>query len=189
MSTSLIARTDRLRLKEPIIFTTREETQTLRVARRSPLILEAAAAVFSVESLNQLLANTIVLRDLYQEHPRQALGPNYYGVHRLFDKHFEEQTELADLLAERVETLGGRSIPRGSDVVEANRIPCVPKGREDTVTQITCLLQAHEVILVKAWAMLRDSAVAGNLEINDIIVSYVIRTNESQAWFLAEQMQ
>jgi starvation-inducible DNA-binding protein len=159
------------------------------MARPNPPALEAAAAASSVDSLNRLLADTLTLRDLYKEHPRQASGPNFSSLHLLFDRHFEKQSELVDLLAERVETLGDISIPLAPDIAEATLIPPAPKAREDIVTQIAGLLQAHEAVLVKAWTMARGSVAAGDRGTDDIIVSYVIRTNESQAWFLAEQMQ
>ena len=76
-----------------------------------------------------------------------------------------------------------------ADVVEITLIPRAPKGREDTKTQITRLLQAHEAILLEGRAMARDSAASGDLGTNDIIVSDVIRTNELQVWFLVEQIQ
>ena len=189
MSTSTITRTDGSRLQEPIVPSTRGETQAFSMARRNPLALDAAAAASSIDNLNQLLADTITLRDLYKKHHWQASGPNFYGMHLLFDKHFEEQAELVDLLAERVQTLGGVTIAMAPDVAETTLIPRAPKGREDTVTQIARLLQAHEVILLEARAMARDSAANGDLGTNDIIVSDVIRTNELQVWFLAEHIQ
>ena len=136
MSTSVIKRTDRSRLKEPIGPTTRTEAQALSVARRNRPGLQAAAAASSVDGLKQLLAGTRTLRDLYKEHSRQASGANFYNVQMLFDKHCEEQSELVDRLAERVETLGGTSIPMAPDVAAATRIPRAPIGREDTVMQI-----------------------------------------------------
>jgi starvation-inducible DNA-binding protein len=159
------------------------------MARRNPLALDASAAAASIDSLNQLLADTLTLRDLYKKHHWQASGPTFYSIHLLFDKHFEQQSELVDLVAERVQTLGGVTIAMAPDVAEATLIPRAPKGREDTATQIARLLHAHEVILLEARAMARDTAASGDLGTNDIIVSNVIRTNELQAWFLAEHVQ
>jgi starvation-inducible DNA-binding protein len=51
------------------------------------------------------------------------------------------------------------------------------------------LLHAHEVILLEARAMARESATAGDVGTNDIIVSEVIRTGELQVWFLAQHAQ
>lgn len=189
MAGSTITRTDTSGLKEPIVPSTRGETQEFGIARRSPLALDASAAAASIDSLNQLLADTLTLRDLYKKHHWQASGPNFYSMHLLFDKHFEEQSKLVDLVAERVQTLGGVTIAMAPDVAEATLIPRAPKGREDTVTQIMRLLHAHEIILLEARAMARDSQTSGDLGSNDIIVSDVIRTNELQVWFLAEHVQ
>ena len=190
MSTSVITRTDRSRWKVPLVASLRGDSQQ-PLAGRNPRALQAAATASGVAGLNQLLAGTLTLRDLYQEHPQRASGRNFYGVYRLFDKHFEEQSELVDRLAERLETLREISIPRLPDVAQAPLIPRLRKGRAGTATQIAQLLQVHEVILVTAWAMARERASTAirDLEINDIIVFYVIRTNESEAWFLAEHMQ
>jgi starvation-inducible DNA-binding protein len=189
MNSSTITRTDPSHLKEPIIPSARAETQSFSMARRNPLALDAATAAASIDSLNQLLADTLTMRDLYKKHHWQASGPNFYMIHLLFDKHADAQSALVDLLAERVQTLGGVSIAMAPDVAEATLIPRAPKGREDTHAQIDRLLQAHETILLEARAMARGSAASGDLGTNDIIVSHVIRTNELQAWFLAEHVQ
>src|ERR1700683_83840 len=101
MSTSTITRTDTSHLKEPMIPSARGETQEFGIARRNPLALDATVAAGSIDDLNQLLADTLTLRDLYKKHHWQASGPNFYSMHLLFDKHSEEQAELVDLLAER----------------------------------------------------------------------------------------
>jgi starvation-inducible DNA-binding protein len=189
MPTSSITRTDPSHLKEPIIPSPRAETQDFSMARRNPLALDASVAAGSIDNLNQLLADTLTIRDLYKKHHWQASGPTFYMIHLLFDKHFEEQSQLVDLIAERVQTLGGVSIVMAPDVAEATLIPRAPKGRENTAAQIARLLHAHEVILMEARAMARDSATSGDFGTNDIIVSDVIRTNELQVWFLAEHLQ
>jgi len=168
---------------------TRELQAYCTVLHILPLDLMEPFRLEMTEQLNQLLADTMTLRDLYKKHHWQASGPNFYSIHLLFDKHFGEQAALVDLLAERVQTLGGISIAMAPDVAETTLIPQAPKGREDTKTQIERLLQAHEAILLEARAMARDSAASGDLGTNDIIVSDVIRTNELQVWFLVEHIQ
>jgi len=189
MATSTITRTEASHIKEPIVPSEHGVTQEFGVARRNPLALDSSSAAASIDNLNQLLADTMTLRDLYKKHHWQASGPNFYSIHLLFDKHYGEQAELVDLIAERIQTLGGICIAMAPDVAEITLISRAPKGREDTTAQITRLLQAHEVILIEARAMARDSATSGDLATNDILVSNVIRTSELQAWFLAEHIQ
>ena len=188
MPSSTITRTGKSHLKEPVISPSHAETQEFGIARLNPIALDATAAATSIDNLNQLLADTMTLRDLYKKHHWQASGPTFYMIHLLFDKHFEAQSELVDLLAERIQTLGGIALAMAPDVAEATTIPRPPKGREDTASQISRLLHAHEIILLESRAMARDSAAAGDLGTNDIIVSDVIRTNELQVWFVAQHV-
>jgi starvation-inducible DNA-binding protein len=153
-----------------------------------PLALAEKTRRESVANLNQVLADTITLRDLYKKHHWQVSGPTFYQLHLLFDKHFNEQSELVDLLAERVMMLGGVSIAMSADVAETTLIPRPPKGREEVPVQISRLLHAHEVVLKEARAMARQAAEAGDDGTNDLLVSSVIRTNEMQVWFAAEHL-
>ena len=142
----------------------------------------------SAANLNQLLADTITLRDLYKKHHWQVSGPTFYQLHLLFDKHFNEQSELVDLIAERIMMLGGVSIAMSADVAEMTMVPRPPKGREEVPVQISRLLHAHEIVLKEARAMARQAAEAGDDGTNDVLVSNVIRTNEMQVWFVGEHL-
>lgn len=189
MPHSAITREDNKHLREPVIPQDTSEVQDFRHAQRTTLALDATAALASIDSLNQLLADSMTLRDLYKKHHWQVSGPTFYMLHLLFDKHFEEQSKIIDTLGERIQTLGGVAIAMAADVAEATIIPRPPKGREDTAAQIARLLHAHEVILLEARAMARGAAASGDEGTNDVIVSDVIRTNELQVWFLAQHVQ
>jgi starvation-inducible DNA-binding protein len=153
-----------------------------------PIALSEITCKESVENLNQLLADTITLRDLYKKHHWQIAGPTFYQLHLLFDKHYEEQNTLVDSIAERIQLLGGVSIAMAPDVTETTLIPRPPKGREEAPTQISRLLHAHEIVLKEARTMARLAAQGGDDGTNDLIVSDVIRRNEVQAWFVAEHV-
>src|SRR5512135_4155 len=75
-----------------------------------PLELEEPVRLEMTEQLNQLLADTMTLRDLYKKSHWQTSGPTFYQLHLLYDKHFGEQVELVDTIAERVQILGEVSI-------------------------------------------------------------------------------
>lgn len=155
---------------------------------RMPIALSDVACKESVESLNQLLADEITLRDLYKKHHWQVAGPTFMQLHLLFDKHAGEQTELVDALAERIQTLGGVCVAMAHDVAETTLIPRAPKGREEAPIQIARLLHAHEIVIKEARAMARRAAESGDDGTNDLLVSDVIRQNEQQVWFLAEHV-
>jgi starvation-inducible DNA-binding protein len=155
---------------------------------RMPIALLETAARQSVENLNQVLADTITLRDLYKKHHWQVAGPTFYQLHLLFDKHADEQTALVDALAERIQLLGGISIAMAHDVAERTLVPRPPKGREAAPVQISRLLHAHEIVLQEARAMARNASDSGDDGTNDLLISEIVRRNELQVWFLAEHV-
>jgi starvation-inducible DNA-binding protein len=155
---------------------------------RMPIALAESACKESVDNLNQILADTMTLRDLYKKHHWQVSGHTFYQLHLLFDKHFAEQSALVDAMAERIQLLGGVSIAMASDVAETTLIPRPPKGREPVPVQISRLLHAHEIVLKEARTMARLAAEREDDGTNDLLVSNVIRTNELQVWFVAEHV-
>jgi len=155
---------------------------------KRPLALAESACRESVDNLNQLLADTFTLRDLYKKHHWQVAGPTFYQLHLLFDKHYEQQNELVDKIAERIQLLGGVSIAIAHDVAETTLIPRPPRGREEVPVQISRLLHAHEIVLKEARTMARRAAEAADDGTNDLLVSDVIRSNELQVWFIAEHV-
>ncbi len=155
---------------------------------RMPIALSENSCKEAVENLNQVLADVITLRDLYKKHHWQAAGPTFYQLHLLFDKHADEQSALVDVIAERIQLLGGVSLAMAHDVAETTLIPRPPKGREAAPVQISRLLHAHEIVIKEARAMARRAAEAGDEGTNDLLVSDVIRRNELQVWFIAEHV-
>ena len=155
---------------------------------RMPIALSERVCQESVTNLNQLLVDTMTLRDLYKKHHWQIAGPTFYQLHLLFDKHYNELNDLVDSIAERVQLLGGVSVAMAHDVAETTLIPRVPKGREEVPVQVSRLLHAHEIVLKEARAMARRAADAGDDGTNDLIVSEVIGRNELQVWFVAQHV-
>ena len=172
----------------PILHQHAKEIQPFGTIYKLPIALEESACAASVALLNQVLADTMTLRDMYKKHHWQVAGGTFYQLHLLFDKHHDEQVELVDAIAERIQLLGGLSIAMAADVAETTSIPRPPRGREAAPVQISRLLEAHEIILKEARTAARQVATALDDGTNDLLVSDVIRTNELQVWFLAEHL-
>jgi starvation-inducible DNA-binding protein len=103
-------------------------------------------------------------------------------------KQFNEQSELVDTSAERIQSLGGVAVAMAHDVAEKTLIPRPPIGRERGPAQLARLLHAHEVVLKEARTMARQAAEAGDDGTNDLLVGQVIRTNELQVWFVGAHL-
>src|SRR5205809_5206860 len=153
-----------------------------------PLELEEPVRLEMAEQLNQLLADTMTLRDLYKKSHWQVAGPTFYQLHLLFDKHHDEQVELVDAIAERIQLLGGVSIAMAPDVAETTQIERPPRGREEVPVQLSRLLDAHQVIIGETRKLARRASELGDEGTNDLLVSEVLRTNEFQVWFLSEHL-
>ncbi len=164
------------------------ETQAYGDIVPMPHGLKPGVAQRSVSSLNQVLADTITLRDMYKKHHWQVVGPTFNQLHLLYDKHYEAQSELVDSVAERIQLLGGISLAMAADIAEETGIPRPPRGREPAAAQLSRLIDAHTHIIRLAREEADKAGEAGDAGTDDLLVSEVLRCNELQAWFLSEHL-
>lgn len=174
---------------QPLLHQRASETQSYEwVTAALPLGIPMEARQEIVKKLNQVLADTMTLRDLYKKSHWQVSGPTFYQLHLLYDKHYTEQIELVDEIAERIQILGGISIAMAPDVAETTSIPRPPRGREEVPVQLSRLLEAHEKIIEETRSAAKRAEELGDEGTNDLLISDVLRTNEFQVWFLSEHL-
>ncbi len=164
------------------------EIQKFGTLKDLPIALAENARAKSVGALNQILVDTMTLRDLYKKHHWQVSGVTFYQLHLLLDKHYEEQAGFVDDIAERIQSLGGLAYAMAHDVAANTKIPRPPSGREDVATQISRLLEAHEIMLREIRDAAHEAAEYGDDGTNDLLVSSLIRTHEMQVWFIGEHL-
>ena len=173
---------------QPLLHQKGFEIQPFGTLRDLPIALATDARRESCEALNQILADTIILYNLYKKHHWLMRGHTFYQLHLLLDKHAGEQLELVDALAERVQTLGGIAVADPRHVAELTKISRPPNGAEEVPAMLSRLLEAHEIIIreVREALDLTDENKDGGT--NDLLMSEVLRTNELQVWFIAEHL-
>lgn len=164
------------------------ETQRFGEIVRRPNGLDEKVVKASVTALNQVLADSITLRDMYKKHHWQVVGPTFNQLHLMYDTHFEAQVNLVDSIAERIQILGGISLAMAADIAEETNIPRLPRGREPAAVQLSRLIDAHTLIIKEARELAEKASDAGDAGTDDLLVSEVLRTNELQAWFLSEHL-
>jgi starvation-inducible DNA-binding protein len=164
------------------------EVQRFGPVRLLPIALSVTSRTVSCQLLNVILADTMVLYALYKKHHWLVSGPTFYQLHLLFDKHAEEQLELIDLLAERVQSLGGIAVGDPRHAAELTTIERPPNGAEDVPAMIHRLLDAHESIIEKVRAGIEKTEKLGDWGSNDILMSDVLRRHELQVWFIASHV-
>ena len=174
---------------QPRLHQRAREIQAYGTVRHAlPLELEEPVRLEMTERLNQLLADTMTIRDLYKKSHWQAAGASFYQLHLLFDKHYREQSELIDSIAERIQALGGVSLAMAADVAETTQIERPPRGREPVPVQLSRLIDAHQVIIRQVRMLARRATQLGDDGTTDLVVSKVLRSNELQTWFLSEHL-
>jgi len=162
------------------------EIQRFGALRLLPIALSAEAREESCQLLNAILADTMILHALYKKHHWLVAGPTFYQLHLLFDKHADEQLELVDLLAERVQSLGGIAVGDPRHAAELTSIERPPNGAEDVPAMIHRLLDAHEVVIDKVRSAIEKTEASRDWGSNDLLMSDVLRRHELQVWFVAE---
>jgi starvation-inducible DNA-binding protein len=153
-----------------------------------PIVLDKPAREESCKLLNEVLADTQILYALYKKHHWNVAGPTFYQLHLLFDKHAEEQQELIDELAERVQMLGGVAVGDPRHAAELTTVERAPNGAEDVPAMITRLLRAHETIIGKVREGIETTEESKDWGTNDLLMGDVLRRHEMQVWFLAEHL-
>jgi starvation-inducible DNA-binding protein len=116
------------------------------------------------------------------------MGPTFYELHLLFDKHAAEQLALVDTIAERIQALGGVATGMPADVAEQTRIDRPPKGSEGVPVMISRLLDAHELICTEVREDIDLTDESKDWGTNDLLMSDVLRLHEIQVWFLAQHL-
>jgi starvation-inducible DNA-binding protein len=164
------------------------ELQRFGTLRRLPIALDDKARAQSCELLNEILADSMVLYSLYKKHHWLVAGPTFYQLHLLFDKHADEQNELIDLLAERVQSLGGIAVGDPRHAAELTTVPRPPDGAEEVAVMIDRTLHAHEIVIEKVRAAITKTEEADDWGSNDLLMGDVLRRHELQVWFLAEHV-
>ena len=172
----------------PNMATLGAEVQSFDALRHLPIGLDERVRRESSDVLNRILADSTILFALYKKAHWNVSGPTFYQLHLLFDKHAEEQLELIDLLAERVQALGGIAVGDPRHAAELTTIERAPDGAEDVPSQITRLLKAHETIIGKVRDGIETTEESKDWGSNDLLMGDVLRRHELQVWFIGEHL-
>jgi starvation-inducible DNA-binding protein len=173
---------------EPRLGARGPEVQAFGTLRLLPIALSAEARAESCQLLNEILADSMILYALYKKHHWLVAGPTFYQLHLLFDKHAAEQLELIDLIAERVQSLGGIAVGDPRHAAELTTIDRPVNGAEEVPVMIDRMLDAHQTIIEKVRAAVEATDESKDYGTNDLLMGDVLRRHELQVWFVAEHV-
>jgi starvation-inducible DNA-binding protein len=183
-----MAKHNGMQSSQPLLHQHGVEIQEFGSLRLLPIALAAEARTETCQLLNHILADSVILYSLYKKHHWLVRGHTFYQLHLLLDKHAGEQLELIDLLAERVQTLGGVAVGDPRHVAEITTIPRPPNGVEEVPAMLSRLLEAHEIVIAKIRDAITRTAANRDDGTNDMLMGDVLRRHEMQVWFVAEHL-
>lgn len=164
------------------------EIQTFQQIRSLPLGLSEQAVGQSVTMLNQILADSITLYDLYKKHHWQIAGPTFYQLHLLLDKHAEEVEGSIDLVAERIQMLGGVTCGMPFDVAENTKIERPPLGVESVPAILSRTVNAHATVIRTIREGIELTEQNKDYGTNDLLMSDLLRMHEMQVWMISQHL-
>lgn len=183
-----VTETNKYSKANPKLHQSAELIQEFGTRIQVPLAMDNEVCSQSVTDLNLVLANLMILYNMYRKGHWQTSGQTFYQLHLLFEKHYNEINELIDEVAERVQILGGVSIAMPNEVRALSQIEESPAGREEVPVQLSRLVEAHEILLKSTREAVKRANQNEDEGTSDLLVSGVIRTNEMQVWFIYEHL-
>jgi starvation-inducible DNA-binding protein len=173
---------------QPILNQRSKSIQPFGTVVNYPIALSEAVRKANVASLNQILADSIYLRDLYRKSEWQVTGATFRQMKHLFHRHYKKLDHIVGKIGKRVQTLGGVSVVVPNDVVEMTKIERPPIDREELPVQLSRLLEGHERILAECHALARQGDANGDDGTVELISDHVILPLEKAVWHLAAHL-
>ena len=145
----------------------------------------AEMVLASIAGLSTLLADTVMLGELYRKHAREAGAEMTTGLKMLFERHGAEQARLIEVLADLIDWLSGGAESRGTGVARTARVGRGPLDCESMTARFETLVRAHEIILQDANAISAACVVCGD----DAAIQEVVLSSTLQIWFVQRAIQ
>ena len=144
-----------------------------------------AQSYATIAILEELLAQSIHLRDIYKSARWQTADVQHRQLHELFNAHYKEQILLVDVLIDRIRMLGGSGSVFAGEFVKDARCACLHQDRKTAIRLVGELLDAHESVLNTAQ---RTRVGGDHKRTRDFAIGQVVLTNVQQNWSLSEQL-
>jgi starvation-inducible DNA-binding protein len=141
-----------------------------------------------IELLNQQLADVLDLGLQAKQAHWNVKGPNFIGLHELFDKVAEELEEFTDDLAERAVELGGVAQGTVQVVSKHTRLAAYPLDVASGKGHIVALSSALAKFGASARAAIDTAAKAGDADTADLFTE-VSRGVDKLLWFVEAHRQ
>lgn len=136
-----------------------------------------------IELLNQHLANILDLGLQAKQAHWNVKGPNFIGLHELFDKVAEELEELSDEIAERAVELGGIALGTIQIIAEQSKLAAYALDSVSGKEHVAALSDALAQFGASARAAIDTATKAGDANTADLFTE-VSRGVDKLLWMV-----
>jgi starvation-inducible DNA-binding protein len=150
--------------------------------------LPEATRVKVIELLNARLADCKDLQTQTKQAHWNVKGPNFIGLHELFDKINEEVDEYVDEIAERAVQLGGVAEGTARVVAKRSSLPEYPLNIADGRSHVEALSSALAAFGKGARKAINETNDLGDLDTADLFTE-VSRGIDKWLWFVEAHLQ
>jgi starvation-inducible DNA-binding protein len=144
-----------------------------------------ASACKTVAVLQELLTQSINLRDLYKNARWQFSGVEFRDLRQMLEHHYREQLSVVDVLVDRIRNLGGAARVFAGDFLQRTQFCHALRGRIAPKRLLHELLEAHESVLGAACP---NGSNEDHHSMHDFAVGQVMLTNDVQTWTINERL-
>ncbi len=132
--------------------------------------------------LGRFLADTYTLYLKSQNYHWNVTGPMFRSLHLMFEEHYMELRDAADLIAERIRALG---YPAPASYAAFSGLTQIPEGlgTEDAMEMVRSLAEGHEAAARSARTVVTAAEAAGDVATADLATAR-IEIHEKTAWML-----
>jgi starvation-inducible DNA-binding protein len=150
--------------------------------------LPPATRASVVELLNERLADVIDLELQAKQAHWNIKGPNFVGLHELFDRVALQAREHADEIAERAVALGG--VARGTieEIAGQSTLPAYPLVVDDWGTHVRAMQAALATFGRAARRAIDEAAVANDADTVDLFTA-MSRGIDKLLWMVEAHVQ
>ncbi len=138
----------------------------------------------SIELLSVVLADEMTLYVKTRKFHWNVSGQSFMELHKLFQGQYSELEETIDLIAERINKLGGKTIGTMKEFAELSRLKETPGKYPNQKEMMKELLSDHESVIVE---LRKDIAIcdAKNKDAGTTdFLTGLLEQHETTAWVL-----
>lgn len=142
----------------------------------------------SVGVLSGALADSIDLYNSTRHAHWNVKGPQFAGLHAMFEQFYDTLATDIDEIAERLAQLGGTAMGTSQSVVGSTRLAPYPAEIKDGLEHVAALVERYAALAATTRAGIEETDDAGDADTADLLTG-VSKNLDKAVWMLEAHLQ